>query len=122
MLTLEYNGTEKSLADWGFALQGCTLTLGNQHDDPLRLYLPKQNCFDAPLIPFEGRIKLRSNRVFASGSYSGGVLEYSGKRVIESVIGQPREEAQSYVCNGPWYDLSRTLYQQKTAQKISGAV
>ena len=113
--TLTYGGVEKALAGWGIAEEGCVLTLGNMEPDILRVAVPAARCTDAAVWPFEGAIVMRSGRVSATGladSFTGGLIEFSGKRMLHSVEGRPEFEGVFYNFAGPWYDISNCAYQQ----------
>ena len=113
--TLTYNGAEKTLAAWGIAEDGCVLTLANLELDTLRVAVPAASCTDDPIWPFEGAVVLRSARVSADGStnsFSGGVIEFAGKRLLHVVDGRPDFEGVFYNFAGPWYDIHNCPYQQ----------
>ena len=116
--TLTYGGVEKALAGWGIAEEGCVLTLANMEPDTLRVAVPAARCTDGAVWPFEGAIVMRSGRESATGlqdSFTGGVIEFSGKRMLHSVEGRPEFEGVYYNFAGPWYDIQNCAYQQLSA-------
>ena len=116
--TLEYNGSERALADWGIAEQGCTLTVASLEDDLFRCMISRALCTDDPVFPFEGAVILRTARVSTTGavnSFSGGLIEFSGKRLLHVVDGRPNFEGVYYNFAGPWYDVRECPYQQLSA-------
>ena len=120
--TLTYNGTEKSLIDWGLALDRCVLTLANLEADTFTAALPQVNCLADPIWPFEGQIVLRTGRSKAlDGSYSGGLIEFSGKRMMQVIDGRPDFEGVYYTFAGPWYDIHQCAYQQPAAYWLPGS-
>lgn len=124
-LTIEYSGTEKSLADWGIALAGIIGEFHNQQADTLRVRVPGKLVTDDPLFAFESTIIFRINRTSATGaagSFSGGSIEFQGKRVSNPLDLRPNYEGVQYEFQGPWYDLERTPFRQKTAAWITSAV
>ena len=113
--TLEYLGAELALADWGIAEEGCVKHLANLEQDTFRLMVPKADVFDDPIWPFEGTVIIRSGRSLSDGIYSGGVIEFTGKRLLHVIDGRPNFEGVYYNFAGPWYDIAQTPYQQKSA-------
>jgi len=104
MTTLEYNGVEKSLADWGFEISA-SLTLTNQANDIFAATIPTATITDTPIFPFEAQVIVRQD----------GVLEFTGKRLRELIAVSGNSAGVTYQFAGPWYDLEHTVYQQKTA-------
>ena len=113
--TLEYLGAELALADWRIAEEGCVKHLANLEQDTFRLMVPKADVFDDPIWPFEGTVIIRSGRSLSDGIYSGGVIEFTGKRLLHVIDGRPNFEGVYYNFAGPWYDIAQTPYQQKSA-------
>ena len=111
-LTLEYNGLEKSFADWGFALHGATCEHVNCRPSTYRLSLPGGSIADAPLFPFEGRIVIRRNRTFSAGAYSGGYTAFVGYRMETIMDGRPEFIGTHYTFANAWYFLEVTGFQQ----------
>ena len=114
-VTLNYNGLEQSLADWGVQASGCNITLANLASDTLRLAVPRANYTDDPIWPFEAPIVLQTGRTSTTGAantFSGGVIEFAGVRGRFLVDGRPSWEGVYYDFEGPWYHIKNTPYQQ----------
>lgn len=123
--TFEYNGTERTVAAWRFAREGSTSTFWNQRVDVLRMVHPGGSPADAEIFPFEAAIIFRTQRDSADGSdnsFSGGAVEFSGKRVGEVVDLRPNYAGVRYEFQGPWYDLEHTVYQQPFGSWQSGSL
>ena len=113
--TLEYSGLEQTLADWGLEEASCTLKVVNNGIDTFRAGMPKANLFDDPVFPFEGQIIIRTGRASgdgSDGSFSGGLIEFTGKRMLHVLDGRPEFEGVYYNFGGPGYDVANTGYQQ----------
>jgi len=65
--TITYGGTEKTLADWGVAVDGCAGRFTSLAPDTLRLSVPGGTLGDEPVFAFEGKIILRSDRASETG-------------------------------------------------------
>ena len=82
--TLQYNGTERTFASWGFALDSCRSKRGNSKVDTFNVTIPGANISDDPIFPYEAFVIVRTNRSSADGSdnsFSGGAIKFQGKRV-----------------------------------------
>lgn len=114
--TLEYDGLEQTFADWGLAHEGAagTFVNGGHGMDQFAITVPGAKVDDAPLFPFEAAVKVRRNRTLTGGVFSGGALEFQGKRFNIVLEGRPEFEGVIYVFVGPAYDLQATAYQQTT--------
>lgn len=110
------SGTEQSLADWGFALDGSTLSRSNSAQDVLTLPLPGASISGTPLFAFEDILTLRVGRTRTGTpghyTYAGGALKFQGKMQNPILTWQGNREVVTYVILGPWYDLEHTLFQQ----------
>ena len=114
--TLAYNGTEKTLADWGLEDESAMSKVVNLAMDTFRVGKPMANVFDDPIFPFEAQVILRAGRESGTGapnSFAGGVIEFQGKRLLHVLEGRPDFEGVIYNFAGPWYDLQETAYQQQ---------
>jgi len=123
--TLAYGGHEKTLAAWGFALEGATGEFTNMRADILRLVIPGGSPGDAEIFSFEGSIIFRTQRDSSTGatdSFSGGTIEFAGKRVGETINLRPDYEGIAYEFHGPWYDLEQTTYQQPFGSWQTGSL
>ncbi|HEY3861653.1 MAG TPA: hypothetical protein VGO59_07185 [Verrucomicrobiae bacterium] len=122
MTTLEYNGVEKALADWGIAQ--ASREVSNQAHDHFAcdIIVP----FDsADPIPYDSQITLRIGRVSAvtpsatglpvAGvtSWSGGSTWFIGWRVEEFRNGSGTAESLQFKFAGPWEHFFERLVFQK---------
>jgi hypothetical protein len=113
--TLEYNGTERSFAKWGFELRGTQCLRHNLREDAFRGTIATAAISDDPIFPFEAQVIIRTGRASATGndnSFSGGVTKFSGKRVGLEAAASGRAQGVTYEFLGPWYDLANTHYLQ----------
>jgi hypothetical protein len=117
--TLEYDGVEKSFADWGFEQDSAEFQEFNMAVDLFAVAMPGARVDDDPVFPFEAEVVVRKGRTFGGGVYSGGVIEFQGKRLMHILDGRPESEGVIYQFGGPWYDISQTPYQQ-TVYSYSG--
>lgn len=115
--TLEYNGVEKTLADWGFSQDGISAQFSNMAVDTFRVELPVADVTADEIIPFEGHVVIRSGRRdLGGGTWDIGTIEFQGKRLLHMASGRPGSEAVAYEFGGPWYDIDTTPYQQEFLQ------
>jgi hypothetical protein len=113
--TLDYNGTERSFAKWGFELRGAQCLHHNLREDIFRATIATASISDDPIFPFEAQVIVRSGRASASGndnSFSGGMTKFSGKRVGMEAAASGRAQGVTYEFLGPWHDLANTHYLQ----------
>jgi|GEM_PF-2149242 len=113
--TLEYNGTERSFAKWGFALRGTQCLRHNLREDNFRATVAGASVSDDPVFPFEAQVIVRTGRSSATGadnSFTAGVTKFSGKRVGMEAAATGRAQGVRYEFHGPWYDLANTHYLQ----------
>ena len=109
--TLEYNGTEKTLADWGLA--HFTRSLRSQGLDTLTFTADGAAADAAPLFPFQATVTLHRDRTQNSdGSFSGGTPWFRGPVVQIPRAGSPQAEAMQYQVAGPWWYLEHLVFQQ----------
>jgi hypothetical protein len=114
MMTLEYNGQEKALADWGLAEEGVVLSFSHLEPDRFTCLVPGALVSDAAVFAFEGWIKVRQGRSWDAVNevYTGGSLVFQGLRNAEVVEGRPLFEGVQYEFVGPLYFLQGAPYQQ----------
>jgi hypothetical protein len=112
--TLVYDGTEKTLAAWGFS-ESAEGLFSHLQVDTFSLDIPGALIEDDPVIPFEGSVIIYQNRASETGatnSFSGGTIEFQGKRLLHVLDGRPTFEGVTMQFGGPWYDLDQTPYLQ----------
>ena len=113
--TLEYNGTERSFAKWGFELRGTQCLRHNLREDVFRATVAGASVSDDPIFPFEAQVIVRTGRSSTTGndnSFTAGVTKFSGKRVGMEAAATGRGQGVRYEFHGPWYDLANTHYLQ----------
>jgi hypothetical protein len=113
--TLEYNGTERSFAEWGFERNSVQCARHNLRDDVFHATVAGASVSDDAIFPFEAPVIIRTGRVSATGndnSFSGGATKFSGKRVGMEAAASGRAQGVTYEFLGPWYDLANTHYLQ----------
>ncbi|HEY2082654.1 MAG TPA: hypothetical protein VGI88_07690 [Verrucomicrobiae bacterium] len=113
--TLQYNGLERTFANWGFSLSSVQGTKYNLREDVFRATVAGANVSDDPIFPFEAQVIVRTGRTSATGadnSFSGGTTKFTGKRVGMEGSATGRGQGVAYEFLGPWYDLSNTHYLQ----------
>ena len=113
--TLEYNGTERTFAKWGFERGSVKCTRRNLGDDVFRATIAGADVSADPVFPFEAQVIVRTGRLSAIGddnTFSGGTLKFTGKRVGMEGAARGRASGVTYEFLGPWYDLANTHYLQ----------
>lgn len=116
--TLTYDpGTgavEKSFADWGLDEETAGMVTSNMAVDVFTVAMPGEKIDTVPVFPFEAQVTIRRNRTFTilTGLFSGGTIEFSGKRMLCVRDGRPQYEGMIYQFGGPWYDIEQSPYQQ----------
>ena len=109
--TLEYDGTEQELADWGIGLEGVSLTRKNQAADELTVRVP--GPMDGALaFAYGAAVVLRRDRDLAEGVWSGGSVYFRGKTALPRRSGGAHAEEIEYRFAGPWWDFERLVFQQ----------
>jgi hypothetical protein len=111
MWTLEHDGVEKSLVDWGLS-ERVTRTRMNQAPDVVTIYAP--GAMDAAsAFAYGAAVVVRRDRTFAAGAYSGGTIFFRGKAGLAQRSGSGASEGINYRFYGPWWDLQRLVFQQE---------
>jgi len=113
--TLEYNGVERTFANWGFERHSVQCVRYNQREDVFRATVAGASASDDPAFSFEAPVIIRTNRVSDTGadnSFSGGTIKFSGKRVGMTAVATGRAQGVTHEFFGPWYDLANTHYLQ----------
>ncbi len=112
-ITLEYDGEEKSLGDWGF--QKPVRTLLVQGNATFTVTLATGAIDDAGIIPFEAEVIFRDGRSSTTGapdSFGGGTVIFRGRRILTPLSGTPEGERTGLYFVDAWYDLEHICYQQ----------
>lgn len=113
--TLEYNGIERTFANWGFELRRTQCIRYNMREDVFRATVASASITDNAIFPFEAQVIVRSGRASTTGadnSFSGGSIKFTGKRVSMESAATGKEQGVTYEFLGPWYDLANTHYLQ----------
>jgi hypothetical protein len=125
--TLTYNGTEKSLADWG--ISGWTRTAQNQANDDFTFTIPTP-MDGSDIFPYGANIIIKINRTASAANpinptlpvsitlvpgvtYSGGTQWFWGYCVDNDRIGNPGGESFNYKFAGPCQFFFERLIFQK---------
>lgn len=117
MTTLEYNGTEKSFAAWGLALEGAILTRNNCRPDTYTVTHPHASAADPDLFPYEARVIIRRGRVLDNEELTGGTIAFVGYCISATLSAAPEGVLTTYTFANAWWLLERTPFQQRTASK-----
>ncbi len=109
--TISFNGTEKTLADWGLANPARRLV--SQGQDELTFRANGALADSTPVFPFQSLITLYRDRTINSdGSFTAGTAWFSGIVLQTPRRGSPKEEALDYKVAGPWWYLDNYTFQQ----------
>lgn len=110
--TIQCNGTEKLLADWGLC-QVKRKLVSNGADE--LTFKADGTLADAPLLfrPFVDTVILWRNRAKnTDGSFSGGQTWFSGLIIQAPRTGSPDAESMQYKATGPWWYLDNRVFHQ----------
>lgn len=108
--TLEYSGQEKAFSDWGLALDVERVAASCREDV---LTVRKPGPMDAAaLFAYGGAVIVRRDRTGSGTSWSGGSVYFRGKAALPSRHGDGLSESVVYPIKGPWWDLTRLVFQQ----------
>lgn len=122
MTTLEYDGEEKSMADWGISLSGLGCQRRHGAPDVYTLRIPVANFASAPAFPFLAKIIVRRGRAVDGESFGGGYVAFIGYRLDVQHLGSATADALQYVFANAWYWLTQTPFQQPAAAYITSEV
>lgn len=107
--TIEVSGgATKPLASWG--IQNAVLTRRNLATDTLTFRIPREDVLDDPTFTYGQTLILRAN------DGEDNTIRFRGTVSRLPAVGNARQEADLYEVSGPWWLLSRLVYQQ--AQKV----
>lgn len=117
MTTLTYNGTEKSLADWGFALDSWKTTHPNLATGTCGGLIPDDSLLEKPLFAFEAKVVIRRCRTFTGGAFTGGYVAFIGYAMApqRSYYGESYATRWDFV--NAWYFFENIPFQQYRATK-----
>lgn len=102
--TLKYDGTEQTFAAWG--LSNSVRTRRSQDTDLFTFTAPGADIDGAALFPYAAIIEVFRNVDGTPTRWFYGRIETIPRE------GSPHSEDIHYVAVGPWYWLSRVIYQQ----------
>lgn len=105
---------ERSFESLGFDSDTAQGNFVNMRADVFSVAVPGMLITADPLFAFEEAVIIRSGRTYdeETETWSGGAIEFTGKRVEEVLDGRPDYEGVIYQFSGPWYDIDQTPYQQ----------
>ncbi len=117
-LTLEYAGSERSMASWGFT--DPTLDIGNQGRSTFSVKKPGAvtvSVTEAALpIPWGGDVIVRRNRSSAAGvdnTFSGGEVIFKGGQRTRRGSASPEDPEDGYTFVDAWWELENLTFQQQ---------
>jgi len=114
-ITLEYDGVEQSLADWGIALDSIQLTERNLAASVLSFVRLGDSLSTAAAFPYRGKIILRVNRSGSGTSWSDGTgarVDFIGYRLLHLVQSTGENFGVQYQFANAWHFLEQTPYVQ----------
>jgi hypothetical protein len=110
--TIECEGTEKLVADWGF--NQLQRKLVSQGQDELT-FVADGAAADGPSLftPFESTITLwRDRQLDTSGEWTGGTIWFAGLVIQVPRRGAPDAESNAYKAAGPWWYLDTRVFEK----------
>ena len=119
MITLEYNGEELSMADWGFALDSLRCIHRNLTTSSYTGFIPGASVSDDPLFAFEARVIIRRNRNWDAGAlqFEDGYIAFIGYAMPPSASQDGGSAGIQYEFANAWYFLENTAFCQFTASR-----
>lgn len=117
MITLEYNGTEQSLADWGFDLNSVQFVGRNLDVHSLSAVRVGDTISSAAIFPYRAKIILRLDRTGSGTSWSDGYVDFIGYRIRQLTRSTGEFFGVTYTFENFWHFLNNTLYVQFTATR-----
>lgn len=124
-LTLQYDGNERAIEDWGVDIDSLVGSEANMRGHTLRFSATVDNLRSTPVFAKEGKIILRMNRISATGlvnSFSGGTIEFIGYRTGCFLSVASRSQRHNFQFQNWWYFAEKTIYQVKRASRPASAV
>lgn len=112
--TLEYDGDELSIDEWGIELGSFRVTQNNRHASTLSLLIPNEGRNDTPTFAFEGKVIVRFERTFTNGAWTDGYIEIIAWRTERKTSEAAGQKGATYTFEDLWYWLGATLFQQPT--------
>lgn len=110
MMTIEYEGVEKSLADWG--LSKAMLYDRASSVKEFSVCHAGRAADAEPLFPYEGYIRVRQGGVLRGRKFTGGKLVFSGWHVTATAEGSGTYEQFDYLFQNAWRKLERITFGQ----------
>ena len=114
-ITLEYDGTEQSLADWGIALDSVQLTERNLAASVLSFVRLGDTISTAATFAYRGKVILRVNRVGSGTTWTDGTgtrVDFIGYRLLHVVQSNGQNFGVQYQFANAWHFLEQTPYVQ----------
>jgi hypothetical protein len=114
MITLEYNGTEQSLAEWGLAINSATLVMMNLSPHRFSAVRVGDTLSTAAVFPYRGKIIVRIDRTYNEGSeeWEGGEVDFIGYRIRNLTRSTGEFLGVTYTFENAWHFLNNTQYVQ----------
>jgi hypothetical protein len=110
MWTIDYNGTEKSLEQWGL----CAMRRRDaaQTVDQVSFRADRARADAYAVFPYGAWLSIYRNRTLSNGVYSGGNRWFYGLVVKTPRSGTAQSESLSYQLVGPWHYFERNIFEQ----------
>lgn len=122
MTTLEHDGTEKALWDWGFSLGSCQCEHVNLSASRYTGFIPGASVSADPLFDFEEKVIIRRNRTGSGTTWSGGYVAFIGYAMMPLAAQNGGQAGISYEFQNAWYFLENTCFEQRFATYVTGSL
>jgi len=120
MITLEYDGAEKAVWDWGFSLDSCQCQHVNLGSSAYIGFVPGASVSDDPLFEFEERVIIRINRTGSVVTWSGGYVAFIGYAMSPQAAQDGSSAGVSYQFLNAWYLFENTCFEMRYASYDTG--
>jgi len=114
-ITLEYDGVEQSLADWGISLDSVTLAERNLAASVLSFVRLGDTISTAATFAYRGKVILRVNREGSGTTWADGAgarVDFIGYRLLHLVQSSGENFGVQYQFANAWHFLEQTPYVQ----------
>lgn len=122
MITLEYDGDELTLAEWGIAIDSPVCRRINLSPSTYSVFVPNASVSDDPLFAFESKIIIRRNRSGSSGAgFTGGFVAFIGYAMPAQAAHDGESSGVTYQFLNAWYWLDQTCFMMRYASYNVGS-
>lgn len=115
MTTLEYDGDELALWEWGFTLDSVQARHVNLAASSVTGFVPGASVSDDPLFAFEGKVIIRTNRSGSGTSWSGGYVVFIGYAMSPQAAQDGSGAGVMYEFQNAWYLLENMCFEMRYA-------